>query len=313
MEGSIEVQSEEGQGTIFTILLPISQNEKIATEPLISFKTDSLLEKKTVETKSDDMESLTSSDRPQLLIIEDNRDVAAYIQTCLQDDYTIHLASDGKVGLEKTFELIPDLIISDVMMPEKDGYEVTRILKNDERTSHIPVILLTAKASIKDKLTGLKKGADAYLIKPFHKEELLIRMKKMLELRQALQKRYANYSPPILSPAADKPPSLEEVFLQKLYQLVEDEIGNPNLNVAMISEALYLSQAQTYRKLKALTGKTPALFIRSIRLKKAKELLESGQFNVSQVAYNLGFSDPNYFSRVFSKEFGESPAFFINN
>ncbi|MCB0683927.1 MAG: response regulator, partial [Saprospiraceae bacterium] len=170
----------------------------------------------------------------QLLVIEDNRDIAAYIRDCVQDEYQVHLAHDGQEGIERALELIPEVIISDVMMPVKDGLEVLRTLKNDQRTSHIPIILLTAKATTDDRIIGLKEGADAYLSKPFHKEELLVRMEQMVKLRETLQQRYSQFVP---AQAPVRALSLEEQFLQKVNECVEAELGNPELGAEQICRA----------------------------------------------------------------------------
>ena len=306
MGGTIGVQSTPGKGTRFTVHLPITR-EAARKEPAFSTAAPPISRPAgghlTLPVEPED-------GKWQLLVIEDNRDIAAYIRDCVQDEYQVHLAHDGQEGIERALELIPEVIISDVMMPVKDGLEVLRTLKNDQRTSHIPIILLTAKATTDDRIIGLKEGADAYLSKPFHKEELLVRMEQMVKLRETLQQRYSQFVP---AQAPVRALSLEEQFLQKVNECVEAELGNPELGAEQICRATLLSQAQLYRKLKALTGKTPALFIRSIRLEKARSLLQSGRYNVSEVAYETGFTDPNYFSRVFSKEYGKSPSSFTKN
>ena len=244
-----------------------------------------------------------------LLIIEDNSDVVTYIVGLLEKEYDITTAPNGQAGIEKAFEIIPDIIISDVMMPEKDGYEVCETLKTDERSSHIPIILLTAKAEISDRITGLRKGADAYLMKPFDKEELYVRLEKLLELRQALQRKYANLE--VVSTTAT-PVTLEDSFLKKLREVVATHLDDPNFDVPQLCQAAHLSNMQVNRKLKALTDKTPSRFIRSVRLHKAKELLQTSELNISEIAYEVGFSDPNYFSRAFHKEFGKAPSEYRN-
>jgi DNA-binding response OmpR family regulator len=244
-----------------------------------------------------------------VLIIEDNRDVATYIESLLKKDYTIEIARNGQIGIDKALEIIPDIIISDVMMPEKNGYEVCQFLKNDERSSHIPIILLTAKATAEDRIEGLKEGADAYLIKPFNKEELFVRLEKLVEVRKALQEHFASNNRNIKSKSSDLSTSLslDERFLQKLSKVVEEKLNDNDLAVVHLCRAVNLSNMQVNRKLKALTGKTPSRFIRSIRLQKAIELLQTTELNISEIAYEVGFSEPNYFSRVFSEEFGYPP------
>ncbi|MDO8366515.1 MAG: helix-turn-helix domain-containing protein, partial [Saprospiraceae bacterium] len=198
-------------------------------------------------------------------------------------------------------------IISDVMMPEKDGYEVCETLKNDERTSHIPIILLTAKADIDSRLQGLRTGADDYLIKPFLKEELLIRLEKMVELRRILQARYARMAEaPAQQPLAE--PTLDGLFLQKIIVWVEANLSDSEFGGVALAGKMLLSESQLFRKIKALTGQSTALHIRSIRLRKAKEMLQQTRQTVSEIAYKTGFTSPYYFSRAFSQEFRFPPS-----
>ena len=309
MGGSISVQSVPGQGTEFTILLPVTsskdtpgQEEKLARRksskesvPIIPAEPDSNVEKQ------------VKSEKPQLLLIEDNKDVVSYIKSILKLDYEVQSAPDGKAGVDMALSIVPDIIISDVMMPEMDGYEVCETLKSDERTSHIPIILLTAKAADSDRIAGLKKGADAYLMKPFNKEELLVRLEKLLELRKALLKKYANWQ---LAPETPEEPTLEDAFLVKLREAVLENMDDPDFDVPRLCQLAHLSNMQVNRKLKALTGQTPSRFIRSVRLHKAKELLETTDQNISEIAYDVGFNDPNYFSRSFSEEFGNPPNYY---
>jgi signal transduction histidine kinase/DNA-binding response OmpR family regulator len=307
MNGNITLESEVGKGTVFTILVPITNQSPFA-DNLIPASANLSLENQATE-----INNLTSSSnllkkegRPTVLIIEDNKDVATYLKLCIQNDYEIEYAANGQAGIEMAFKIIPDLIISDVMMPIKDGYEVTHHLKNDPRTSHIPIILLTAKARTQDKVEGLEVGADAYLLKPFQKEELLVRLRKLIELRAQLHSYYTTLSDQNIP--REKILSLDETLIQKLQKLITTEIGNSNLKAEDLCREMALSSAQLYRKIKALTGKTPALYIRSIRLTKAMELLTEGKLSISEVAYSVGFSDPSYFSRIFSKEFEQTPS-----
>ncbi|MFT5913064.1 MAG: YesN/AraC family two-component response regulator, partial [Paraglaciecola sp.] len=248
---------------------------------------------------------------PDLLIIEDNSDIITYIQSILKNSYNIQTANNGKLGIEKALDLIPDIIISDVMMPEKNGYEVCEHLKQDERTSHIPIILLTAKSTQSDKIDGLKHGADAYLTKPFNKEELLVRLQKLVEIRQQLQIRYVNSTLDASSPIIV--PSIEDLFLQKLQEQIQLHLNDTEFGVPQLADSVQRSQMQLYRKLKALTDRTPSQFIRSYRLQKALTLLQARELNISEIAYKVGFSDPSYFSRMFHKEFGKNPSQFLNN
>lgn len=250
----------------------------------------------------------SGSARPSLLLIEDNPDVVEYLAACLQDRYTLDFAYNGRAGIEKALETIPDLIISDVMMPEKTGFEVCDFLKNDERTSHIPLILLTAKADIESRITGLRRGADAYLAKPFHQEELLLTVANLLEARKKLQARFADTAQLPVAINATTPEVVEDAFVQKVRFIVEAHLSDAAFSVDQLCRALAMSQPQLHRKLTAVTGKNATLFIRAIRLEKAKAMLMLKEKTVSQVAYAVGFEDPKYFSRVFVEAFGVAPS-----
>lgn len=317
MGGSIEVKSEVGKGTTFMLLLPIQvatdtplpETEFVSSRSLAPELVPDLLETDIAPVPSNLPNGL-NGEKPVLLIVEDNADVAVYITSLLEKDYKIHHAVDGQKGIDQAFELIPDIIISDVMMPEKDGYEVCEILKNDQRTSHIPIVLLTAKAEEADKVEGLRKGADAYLMKPFNKEELSIRLEKLLELRRSLRERYGMVVKTVdsTSSTANSQPTLEDIFLQKIQKVINEKMGDTDLAVLHLCRAVQLSHTQVFRKLKALTGENPTNYIRKMRLQKAVSFLKTTDLNISEIAYEVGFSDPNYFSRAFHEEFGMSPS-----
>ena len=315
MRGRIEVKSEAGKGSVFTVILPYhpvvevtSLREDLAGEQegVISFNpTREMTPSPTPSSPlRKDVTSL-SNELPSLLLIEDTPEVVTYIKTILQNKYEITVAENGQIGIEKAVELIPDIIISDIMMPIKDGFAVTRFLKNDERTSHIPIILLTAKADAGSRLAGLERGADAYLAKPFDKKELKVRLEQLVELRKKLQARYAHFTPP--QPTADVGLQIEDAFLQKINGTIEANLGEAEFNVNELCSEMLMSRSQLFRKLKALTGRSIVAYLRSARLHKAKELLLTGRYNVSEVAYQVGFNDPKYFSRTFSQEFGHPP------
>lgn len=313
MKGTIRVESKVGQGTAFTLRLPVSREAPVAAiqKNLSDFEGVSGFGRGSEEAQ---MQS-PDLDQPLLLIIEDNADLVTYVRSILQDQYNILVAENGAKGIEKAFETIPDIILSDLMMPEKDGFEVTQTLKNDERTSHIPVVLLTAKADVESRIAGLKRGADAYLSKPFHKEELLVVLEKLVELRKKLQEKYGKASPipdpfPIHRDKLSLIPDLEDAFLIKIGQIMEEHLEEAEFSVAELCHAVGFSQPQLYRKIKALTGQSIVAWMRSFRLHKALILLQTTSLNVSEIAYQVGFSDPAYFSRAFSEEFGEPPGNF---
>ncbi|MEM6698740.1 MAG: hybrid sensor histidine kinase/response regulator transcription factor, partial [Bacteroidota bacterium] len=301
--GTIEAESKVNVGTTFSIKFPIRRTSPRKMEsfdhiaPLasdFSKETDTIVEA-----------LLEDSDLPRLLIIEDNADVVIYIQSLLSTQYELLIANNGEEGIQKAIEYTPDIIISDVMMPKKNGFEVVETLKQDIRTSHIPIVLLTAKATQEDKIEGLKYGADAYLMKPFDKAELFIRLKNLIVIRQQLQQKYANGIAAISETSI--PLSIEEQFLLDVRQQIEANYTKADFNVEALATSLHMSRVQLFRKLKAVTDQTPSQMIRDFRLEKAKVLLQNKQLNISEIAYELGFSDPNYFTRQFTKAYKQSP------
>lgn len=307
-KGQIKLQSTEGVGSKFSIFLPIkvSQNYSVPEQSMYGLALEDLSHRKA---PPNSLEADTSPEQQQLLLIEDNPDIVLYISKLLDKQYQISVANDGQAGIQMAFQMMPDIIISDVMMPEKDGYEVCDTLKQDLRTSHIPIILLTAKAAQEDKLLGLRRGADAYLVKPFDPEELYVRLENLLELRKNLQARYATiHTSAEPEGAPGRAPTLDDLFLEKVRQTTESIMDEAENTLAKLANTLHLSQMQLYRKIKALTGLTPSLYIRSVRLQKAMELLKTTDLTVSEIAFQVGFNDPAYFSRAFSEAFGHPPS-----
>ncbi len=311
MEGEITVKSKVGKETVFKLLLPVRNEAQKSTLPsseLTAFKiTNSESVIPIAHNKNG--EHLYQA-KPRILLIEDNKDVVTYIAACLEGTYDIIVGRDGQEGIDIAFENIPDLIVTDVMMPYKDGYTVCKTLKADERTSHIPVIMLTAKADIDSKLIGLETGADAYLAKPFHKKELIVRIKNLLDLRSKLQGHFLSFAASNSendTQESTKIPSPESQFMNKLKAVVELHLDDVEFNVEKFCKKIGMSHSQLHRKTTALTGLSPNKFIRYIRMNKAKVLLKSPEKNISAVAFETGFNDPSYFGRVFKKEFGMTP------
>ena len=289
LNGVIDVESNLGTGTTFIVRLPLIQQKEIKTQKLsISVMNDSLLDE--------------NDDKITILLIEDNEDVAAVIHDILNEKYEINSAYDGRQGLQKAIENIPDIIISDVMMPEMSGFEVTQKLKSDSRTSHIPIVLLTAKADLDSRLSGLSYGADIYLAKPFHSKELELHIQNLIQLRNSLRIRYVDDQIP--SKESKHP---EDKFVIKLQDLIFDRLSNDTFGIDEICREMGVSRTQLHRKLKAITGKSASIYIRELRLAEGKKLLLQNSFTVSEVAYAVGFSDPNYFSRLYSEKYGNSP------
>jgi signal transduction histidine kinase/DNA-binding response OmpR family regulator len=300
--GDIQVESREGKGSIFTVHLPVQ-----TTNPVVQKSADTPTEE--VAVALDQKDPLPGNlDAPMILVVEDNEDVRTYIKDQLATEYQVREAVNGKVGLEEAQRLIPDLIITDIMMPEMDGTTLARHLKTDEKTSHIPVIMLTAKAEQGDKLEGLETGADDYLIKPFDPEELRVRTRNLIKQRKQLREHYSNN--PLFTEKEVAVTSIDEQFLQRLREIIESNMDNELLSVEDISKQIGLSRSQLHRKLKAVTGIAPSAFLRRIRLQRARTLLEKQAGNITEVGFMVGFSNLPYFSKCFKEEFGVSPSEF---
>lgn len=259
-----------------------------------------------------------NDEKATLLIIEDNPDVLKYLVSLLGDKYTIFLARNGQEGINIALDKIPPgLIVSDVMMPVKDGFEVCSTLKKDIRTSHIPIVLLTAKASVESRIEGLERGADAYLAKPFNQKELFVRLKNLAELRRQLRQRYQggaiNPQPETNMAGPDYDFQKEDAFIAKLQETVEANLDDTGFGPSQLCDAMGISRPHLHLKLKALTGRSTSKFIRTIRLHKARELLQDGHLNVTQVVFEVGFNDPSYFSKKLLEEFGVNPKYFLKD
>ena len=245
--------------------------------------------------------------------MEDNTDMRAYIREYFENEYQIIEAVNGLDGYEKSTEHIPDIIISDVMMPGMDGNEFCKKVKMDERTSHIPVVLLTARASSEYKIEGLETGADDYISKPFNPKELQIRIKNLILQRQKLREKFVadfwkgDQSPTIQIPAADLNP-MDRSFLQKALDTVAEHLSDPEFNVNRFSREMAMSRQQMHRKIRALVNQSATEFIRVIRLKKAALFLAQKSASVSEIAYDVGFNSPSYFTKSFHRYFGISPS-----
>lgn len=307
--GTIQVESRPGEGSTFSVLLPVTRK---ATRQLLDTDHLSNENRRTAPSPETSAASLPGgktahSDAPQLLIIEDNADVVRYLSALLSAEYQIYCAQNGREGVEAALRRVPDLIISDVMMPEMDGFEVCRTLKTDARTSHIPIVLLTAKADLDSRIEGLEQGADAYLAKPFEERELKVQLRKLHELRQALRERYAGSGPP--APAPTDPPAFrrEDAFFRKLNAVLESNFQKAAFGVPELCKAMGMSRTSLYRKLIALTGKNIEDHLRGFRLAKARELLQTTDRSIKEIAWDCGFNDQAHFSRSFRQEFGMAP------
>lgn len=315
--GEVRAESEPGKGTCFIILLPrqqegfVEEPQSAAADKSSSFSDDGTLQYiDDGERHGGKLQQLISEhgEKPTILIIDDNNDIRQYERTLLQDDYFVLEASDGKEGLEIARKEVPDLVICDVMMPVMDGLEFTQQLKTNTATSHIPVIMLTAKNLEEHRAEGYEQGADSYITKPFHSKVLLARVENLLHQRAHLRQLFAQ--------GAAEGKETEEVsrlddrdkaFVKQLHDIILSHMGNSDFGVEDIGAEIGLSRVQLYRKVKAITGSSVVDLLRKARLAKARRLLEANSMNISEVAYEVGFSSPSYFTKCFKDEYGMLP------
>lgn len=302
--GNITVQSPDEGGCVFTFWLESHETEDRENTDTVEQNSAFPVKEENDVTHHEDTEQ--DKELPLLLIVEDQSELRSFIVQNLGKEYRYAEASNGIDGLKLGEELLPDLIISDVMMPDKDGFELCEALKSNTATSHIPIILLTAKADQKDKLIGLETGADDYIVKPFSLAELKLRVKNILNFKALLRKKFEGGT----IPTAEDTPELnsrDRKFVDDLTRSVTENLANSKFGVTILAETVFLSVSQLSRKLKTITGKTPADFIRSIRMEKAVELLKNGE-SVADVSWAIGFEDSVYFSKAFKKHFGFPPS-----
>ena len=312
--GTISVESTEGEGTTFLIRLPFSQEQ-------VSAKA--VYDSNYIETHLDLLPSLPASyeklklptvvpsapEKPTVLIVEDNEDMRQFIRYILSDSYNLIEAENGEEGFEVAKKHLPDVVISDVMMPKTDGFDLCQLLKTNVATNHIPVILLTAYALDEQKQVGFESGADAYISKPFNVKLLKTRVRKLIENRKKIRESFSNF---LLNETKQETlGKVEQQFITDFTQYVENSIANPELNIDEIADALGLSRSNLYRKIKSLTDYSPNELIRTIRVKYAKQLLNSKAKSISEVAYEVGFSSPSYFAKCFKDFYNESPTEYL--
>jgi signal transduction histidine kinase/DNA-binding response OmpR family regulator/predicted GH43/DUF377 family glycosyl hydrolase len=312
-KGRITVSSELGVGSTFTVELPLgkgnySNDQIVETERSPAFVDVSTEAQWSEPEETEQGQPKGKTDLPLVLIVEDNADMQKYIRTCLGREYRIIEAMDGQEGVQRAVGTIPDLVVSDVMMPKMDGFELCRVLKQDERSSHVPIILLTAKADTAHKIEGLETGADDYITKPFDARELLVRARNLIEQRKKLQKRFHKNGIFALE-EIDTPP-LDRQFLTRAAGIVEAHMSDSSFTADQFASEMYLSRVQSYRKMRALTGLPPWHFVRKIRLHRAADLLGRRVGNVAEIAYQVGYESPSRFSEAFREEFGQSPSEF---
>jgi signal transduction histidine kinase/AraC-like DNA-binding protein len=310
-KGRIEVESVEGRGTSFTIKFPLG-NEHLKQERIFEAEEEKeitlseyTIPESVLNDERIDIGLLTETEKPLMLIVEDNKDVRNYIRGYLEKDFRIIEAVDGEDGLSKSIEQIPDLIISDVMMPKMDGFQLCENLKTDERTSHIPLILLTAKSASEDKIEGLETGADDYIMKPFDAEELQVRIKNLIDQRKKLREHFKRKELFELENIDITP--VDKIFMQRMVEVIDKNLSDPAFGVESFASELAVSRSLLLKKLVALIGESPSELIKRVRLSRAAKLIENNAGNISEIALEIGFNNPSYFSECFRKQFGESP------
>ena len=304
-KGRIFVESVPGKGSCFTVILPIAHAE--AFKPAITSEAIPIRVLRPASLEPD-ISRMKASKKPVILLIEDNEDFRFYLKDNLSLYYEVKEAVNGQQGWQQVLSLLPNLVVSDITMPEMDGLTLNRKIRKDPRTAHIPVILLTANATEDQKLAGYEMGANAYITKPFNFEILLAQIKNLVAqqttYRQALEPKRE------INPQEITITSLEEKLIQKAIAITEKQMGNPDFSVEELSRELGMSRVNLYKKLLAITGKAPLEFIRTIRLKRAAQLLRESQLTIAEVAYEVGFNNPKYFTKYFKEEFKELPSLY---
>ncbi len=308
--GSILAESDPSTTTVFTVTIPVDK-QVYSVEELDENPGDIIEYALKVYTDIDELPEADIPDsdgreKPELLVVEDHDELRTFLANELKSISHVSLAIDGREGLEKALSGIPDVIVSDVMMPEMSGVEMCRMIKADYRTSHIPVILLTAKSTIEDQVEGAEEGADIYITKPFSIQFLKAQIKQLITSRKELYSRFSHDVHII--PARYAKNKLDQDFLATIIDYVTKNISNNQLGVESLADSMNLSRGQIYKKIKVLTGETAVEFIRSIRLKEAVKLMETRKYTLAEIAYETGFTSPSYFTRSFKNHYGKAPS-----
>jgi signal transduction histidine kinase/DNA-binding response OmpR family regulator len=308
--GTIRADSVFGSGTEFVVTLPVTQTAELQSGPdLHDIKgrmAHFIFNLKGRERKAPEIHQDRKAEKPMVLIVEDNEDVIHYLMSILSKDHDVIVAANGDEGLKKAIEYVPDLILTDIMMPVMDGIEMLGLVKQNPMTSHIPVVVLTARADVASRIDGLERGADAYLAKPFNNEELQVQLRTLINQRKRLQERYAAIGH--LDLKEDKDFHIEDAFMQRVREIMLANLGNEDLDIQYICDQISMSRTQLYRKFRSLTNRTVTEYLRSLRLHRANELLTGHRLTVAEAAYKTGFRNVSHFSRVYKREFGVNPS-----
>ncbi len=312
--GQLMVNSLEGKGSVFSICIPQQQKDSFNDHPIETSNISSFdFTSESAALLENNIKNLdtTANQESLILITEDNPELLNFLADSLQNHFRISKAKNGKEAYDQIHALYPDLVVSDIMMPEMDGIELCSKIKTDVRTSHIPVILLTALDTVQDKITGINSGADAYLAKPFDDDLLIVQINNLLNSRKALRESFASSEEKWEDHLEIH--ELDKKLLLKAIKTIEQNISNPNFSVEDLAKNLYLSRTHLHRKLKSLTNQSATEFIRSIKLKQAIELMQKGDVNIGEIGYAVGFNSHNYFSKAFKKQYGKTPSDYIKD
>lgn len=305
-KGKVAVESSSENGTTFTLSFPVAKQAFDESEIAIEEIKEPVII--TPEEPEPENEAEIPQGEQSMLIVEDNVDLARFISSIFNDNYSITRARNGREGMQLAIEKQPDIIISDVMMPEVDGFTMLTKLREDQRINHIPVVMLTALGEAESRLKGFRAGVDDYLAKPFSADELRARVDNLVEQRKILAVKYRERFITAATPVAAE--SVDEVFIKKVVTVIEEHLGDPSFSVEKLAEKMILSRAQLFRKLKTLMNVSPNQLLTDIRLQRASELILSKAGTISQICYRVGFNDPSYFTRRFRQKFGVTPGEF---
>ncbi len=310
----IFVQSKEGEGSTFAVLFKLGKEHFEEDKQIEFLLSDSDADDEKLEERTDSENEDNDDDRFSILVVEDNKDLRVFLQNSLSRSYKVYVACDGEEGWSQTLEYMPDLVITDLMMPGLDGFGLIERIKNNATTCHVPIVVLTAKATLDDKIRGVNSGIADYMVKPFSTQLLKARVAMILQQQQLLREKYMEHiGKDADEDSAYRPAELsimpaDENFMRKLIAYVETNIDNPDLSIDELAQEMALSRSVFFRKVKALVGQSPINFLQAIRIKRAIQLMQSKSFSIAEVAYRVGYADPKYFSRSFKKITGKSPS-----
>ena len=312
MKGTIEVKSIEGKGTLFIITLPQrhSNRELPRWIPSVLSTGTTVVEpgvnNKQAEMNDNDEENVVDGAKPQVLLVEDNSEVARYMREILSEKYRVMYAPNGKEALAKALEYVPDIIVTDLMMPEMDGFKLCSYVRKSELLKHLPILVVTARNENADRIKSYEAGTDAFITKPFNSDELMLRVEKLLELRRMLRDKYSNA---LLDDSVEQidTSAADQKFMSQLHQILQANMGDTALGSTLVAEKMFISQRQLNRKVKMLTNVDTATYIREFRILFAKQMLKNTDSSITDIYIQCGFESPSYFSKIFKQSVGMTP------